>query len=460
MRIPTSRYFQERKVGTVLAWYNNKWAYQLLTKDEHQNYIQNFMASTTSFDKTGVRNYALVTAAYWGFTVTDGALRMLVLLYFHTLGYSPFEVAMLFLFYEIFGIVTNLFGGWIGSQLGVKLTLYGGIALQIGALLMMTPVNEAWALALAIPYVMAAQAVSGIAKDLTKMSSKSAIRLVIPQEAQSSLFKWVAILTGSKNALKGVGFFLGSVLLAVFGYVNALLIMAGGLFLILLSSRWLPSGMGKIKAKIKFRQLFSKSREINILSAARFFLFGARDVWFVVGLPVFLYSQLNWTFEQVGGFLAIWVIGYGIVQSLAPTLLKRFGSGNPPQASTIRFWTGFLTAMPVAIALSLQAGLPPGRTIVIGLMAFGIVFAFNSAVHSYLVLAYTEGDKVALNVGFYYMANSGGRLAGTVLSGVIFQLYGLVGCLWISAIFVLLAELITLKLSNPKSERAIAQKVQ
>lgn len=460
MRVPTSRHFQERKVGTVLAWYNNKWAYQLLTKDEHQNYIQNFMASTTSFDKTGVRNYALVTAAYWGFTVTDGALRMLVLLYFHTLGYSPFEVAMLFLFYEIFGIVTNLFGGWIGSQLGVKLTLYGGIALQIGALLMMTPVNEAWALALAIPYVMAAQAVSGIAKDLTKMSSKSAIRLVIPQEAQSSLFKWVAILTGSKNALKGVGFFLGSVLLAVFGYVNALLIMAGGLFLILLSSRWLPSGMGKIKAKIKFRQLFSKSREINILSAARFFLFGARDVWFVVGLPVFLYSQLNWTFEQVGGFLAIWVIGYGIVQSLAPTLLKRFGSGNPPQASTIRFWTGFLTAMPVAIALSLQAGLPPGRTIVIGLMAFGIVFAFNSAVHSYLVLAYTEGDKVALNVGFYYMANSGGRLAGTVLSGVIFQLYGLVGCLWISAIFVLLAELITLKLSNPKSERAIAQKVQ
>ena len=460
MRIPTSRYFQERKVGTVLAWYNNKWAYKLLTKDEHQNYIQNFMASTTSFDKTGVRNYALVTAAYWGFTVTDGALRMLVLLYFHTLGYSPFEVAMLFLFYEIFGIVTNLFGGWIGSQLGVKLTLYGGIALQIGALLMMTPVNEAWALALAIPYVMAAQAVSGIAKDLTKMSSKSAIRLVIPQEAQSSLFKWVAILTGSKNALKGVGFFLGSVLLAVFGYVNALLIMAGGLFLILLSSRWLPSGMGKIKAKIKFRQLFSKSREINTLSAARFFLFGARDVWFVVGLPVFLYSQLNWTFEQVGGFLAIWVIGYGIVQSLAPTLLKRFGSGNPPQASTIRFWTGFLTAMPVAIALSLQAGLPPGRTIVIGLMAFGVVFAFNSAVHSYLVLAYTEGDKVALNVGFYYMANSGGRLAGTVLSGVIFQLYGLVGCLWISAIFVLLAELITLKLSNPKSERAIAQKVQ
>ncbi|MGB3493728.1 MAG: organoarsenical effux MFS transporter ArsJ [Elainellaceae cyanobacterium] len=414
------------------------------------------MESSPTVDQAGIRNYALVTAAYWGFTLTDGALRMLVLLYFHTLGYSPFEVAMLFLFYEIFGIVTNLFGGWIGSQLGVKLTLYGGIALQIGALLMMTAVNESWAIALAIPYVMLAQALSGIAKDLTKMSSKSAIRLVIPQEAQSSLFKWVAILTGSKNALKGVGFFIGSVLLAAFGYVNALLVMAVGLFLILLSSRWLPSGMGKIKSKVKFRQLFSKSREINILSAARFFLFGARDVWFVVGLPVFLYSQLNWTFEQVGGFLAIWVIGYGVVQSLAPTLLKRFGSGKPPQASTIRFWTGFLIAIPVAIAIALQTGRSPGATIIIGLMAFGVVFAFNSAVHSYLVLAYTADDQVALNVGFYYMANSGGRLAGTVLSGLIFQLYGLVGCLWISAIFVLLAELITLKLPDPKLEQEIA----
>ncbi|MEO0824435.1 MAG: organoarsenical effux MFS transporter ArsJ [Cyanobacteria bacterium J06635_15] len=411
------------------------------------------MTSSTTFDQAGVRNYALVTAAYWGFTVTDGALRMLVLLYFHTLGYTPLEVAMLFLFYEIFGIVTNLFGGWIGARFGVKLTLYGGIALQIGALLMMTPVNETWAIAIAVPYVMLAQAISGIAKDLTKMSSKSAIRLVIPQEAQSSLFKWVAILTGSKNALKGVGFFLGSLLLAAFGYVNALLIMAAALFIILLSSPLLPSGMGKLKAKVKFRQIFSKSQAINILSAARFFLFGARDVWFVVGLPVFLYGGLNWSFEQVGGFLAIWVIGYGIVQSMAPTLLKRFGSGRPPQAGTIRFWTGVLTAIPVAIAIALQAQFPPGQTIVVGLMIFGIVFAFNSAVHSYLVLAYTEDDQVSLNVGFYYMANSGGRLAGTVLSGLIFQLFGLVGCLWTSAVFVLLAALVTLKLPNPRPPR-------
>jgi len=411
------------------------------------------MDSSSTFDQAGVRNYALVTLAYWGFTMTDGALRMLVLLYFHTLGYSPFEVAMLFLFYEIFGIVTNLFGGWIGAKFGVKLTLYGGIAMQILALLLLTPVNESWAITLAVPYVMAAQAISGIAKDLTKMSSKSAIRLVIPKEAQSVLFKWVAILTGSKNTLKGAGFFLGGLLLSAFGYATALVIMAASLLIVLLSSRWLPSAMGKTKAKVKFRQIFSKSPEINVLSAARFFLFGARDVWFVVGLPVFLYSELSWSFEQVGGFLASWVIGYGLVQSLAPTLLRRFGSGRSPQVGTIRFWTGFLVAIPGAIALALQLGRPAGQTIIIGLMVFGIVFAFNSAVHSYLVLAYTEDDKVALNVGFYYMANSGGRLVGTVLSGLLFQVYGLVGCLWVSTLFVLLAELVTLKLPTPQATR-------
>ena len=314
--------------------------------------------------------------------------------------------------YEIFGIVTNLFGGWLGARFGIKLTLYGGIALQVVALVMMTPVNESWAIALAVPYVMVAQAFSGIAKDLAKMSSKSAVRLVIPQDAQSALFKWVAILTGSKNALKGVGFFLGSVLLGVFGYVSALLIMAAGLMVILLSSPFLPSGMGKVKAKVPFKQLLSKSPEINILSGARFFLFGARDVWFVVGLPVFLYGVLNWQFEQVGGFMATWVIGYGMIQSLAPALLKQFGSGKPPQAGTIRFWTGLLTAIPGAIAIALQTQLPAGPTIVVGLMVFGLVFAFNSAVHSYLVLAYTEDEKVSLNVGFYYMARSEERRVG------------------------------------------------
>ncbi|MDV2992738.1 MAG: hypothetical protein N4J56_002392 [Chroococcidiopsis sp. SAG 2025] len=414
--------------------------------------------TSSAGNKANLRNYALVTAAYWGFTITDGALRMLVLLHFHLLGYTPLQIAMLFLFYEIFGVVTNLFGGWIGSQFGLKLTLYGGIGLQVFALAMLALLNPEWAVWLQVTYVMVAQAFSGIAKDLTKMSSKSAIRLVVPQEAQSSLFKWVAILTGSKNALKGVGFFVGSVLLAQFGFVNALLIMAGGLCLILGTGVLLPQGMGKIKAKVKFTQLFSKSREINILSAARFFLFGARDVWFVVALPVFLYSTLGWTFEQVGGFMACWVIGYGTVQFLAPNLLRWLGSGAAPQGRTIQIWTFVLSAIPAAIALSLQLRISPALTIVVGLAIFGVIFAFNSAIHSYLVLAYTDDDKVALNVGFYYMANSGGRLAGTVLSGLIFQLFGLVGCLWVSMVFVLAAAAISLKLPDPQPQKAIAWK--
>ncbi|NES90237.1 MULTISPECIES: organoarsenical effux MFS transporter ArsJ [Okeania] len=413
------------------------------------------MASTTS---SSIKNYALVTLAYWGFTITDGALRMLVLLYFYKIGYSPLEIAFLFLFYEVFGIFTNFFGGWIGSQFGLRVTLYSGLALQVFALIMLSWVNPSWAQWLAVSYVMVAQAFSGIAKDLTKMSSKSAIKLVVPEDAESSLFKWVAVLTGSKNALKGVGFFVGSALLTLFGFVNALWIMAGGLFLILFTSIMLPEDMGKIKQKVNFKELFSKSQEINILSAARFFLFGSRDVWFVVGLPVFLQGTLGWSFYEVGGFMASWVIGYGIIQSLAPTLIQKFGSGEPPQSKTIQFWTFTLTGIPGAIAIALQSGLPANWVIVSGLMLFGVVFAFNSAVHSYLVLAFTDDDKVALNVGFYYMANSGGRLAGTVLSGLVYQIFGLVGCLWVSMSFVLAAGLISLKLPDPQPSQAIAWK--
>jgi len=336
----------------------------------------------------------------------------------------------------------------------LKVTLYAGIGLQVLALGLLALLNPEWSQTIAIAYVMVAQAFSGIAKDLTKMSSKSAIRLVVPQEAQSSLFKWVAVLTGSKNALKGIGFFIGAALLAAVGFTPALLIMAAGLILVLFTGFFLPNGMGKIKKKVGFTQLFSKSREINILSAARFFLFGSRDIWFVVGLPVFLRGALGWSFYQVGGFMACWVIGYGTVQFLAPTLLQRFGNGQPPTAKTIQFWTFALIAVPAGIAIALQIGLPPDAVIIVGLAIFGIVFAFNSAVHSYLVLAFTDDDKVALNVGFYYMANSGGRLIGTVLSGLVFQLFNLVGCLWVSSLFVLAAALISLKLPDPQPQGA------
>ena len=169
-----------------------------------------------------LKNYLVVTGGYWAFTLTDGAIRMLVVLYFHTLGYSPFEVAMLFLFYEFFGIVTNLVGGWLGARFGLNRTMHLGMLLQVGALLMLT-VPDAW---LSVVYVMLAQALSGIAKDLNKMSAKASVKQFSTEDNQQGLFKWVAILTGSKNTLKGVGFFLGAGLLEWLGFRDALYTLA------------------------------------------------------------------------------------------------------------------------------------------------------------------------------------------------------------------------------------------
>ncbi len=394
----------------------------------------------------GLRNYALVTGAYWGQTLSDGALRMLVLLHFNRLGYTPLQIASLFLFYEFFGIVTNLVGGWIAARLGLKVTLFAGLAVQVAALSMLALLNPLWPAALSVAYVMASQALSGIAKDLTKMSSKSAIKAVVPADAkEGSLYKWVAILTGSKNALKGVGFFLGGALLAWLGFAPALWTMAGALVLTLLGCVLaLPPDIGRAKEKVGFRGMFSMSRAVNVLSAARFFLFGARDVWFVVGLPVFLADRLGWNFYQVGGFLAAWVIGYGFVQAAAPALTR--GRAASPGGGAAVFWTFLLAGVPALMALGLWKLGTPSAVIIVGLAIFGVVFAINSAVHSYLILSYSDGDKVALNVGFYYMANAGGRLAGTVLSGWLFELAGLRGCLWTSAGMALAAGTISLLL--------------
>ncbi|MDB6092640.1 MAG: transporter [Verrucomicrobia bacterium] len=390
-----------------------------------------------------LRNYIVVTAAYWGFTITDGALRMLVLLHFFNLGYSPVSLAFLFLFYEFFGIVTNLFGGWVGSQMGLRVTLIGGLFLQVLALGLLALLNPAWSVAASVTYVMVMQSLSGVAKDLTKMSAKSAIKVLVPPDANGTLFKWVAILTGSKNALKGVGFFVGGYLLHVAGYAGSLWIMAAALLVISLGS-WaaLPPGMGQAKSKVKFRELFSKSRAINVLSAARFFLFGARDIWFVVGVPLFLEGTLHWSFAGVGAFMALWVIGYGMVQSGSPLLLR----GHAPGGGLATVTACALAVVAALIPLGLAGGLDPQFVIIAGLAVFGIVFAVNSAIHSYLVLDYTDGDKVALNVGFYYMANAGGRLVGCLLSGLLFQLAGLQGCLWGTFAFTLIAALIAFRL--------------
>ena len=396
-----------------------------------------------------LRNYALVTGAYWADTLTDGAIRMLVLLYFHQRGYSAIQVAMLFLFYEVFGIVTNLVGGWVAARLGLKATLFAGLGTQIAALSMLAA-SPAW---LTIPYVMAAQALSGIAKDLTKMSSKSAVKLIVADDAHSTLFKWVAILTGSKNALKGVGFFLGGLLLYLVGFRLSVVLLAGLVATALAATAVLMRGdLGTANKKAKFRQMFSNNRAVNILAAARVFLFASRDVWFVVGLPVFLYTVLGWNFWQVGGFMAVWIIGYGAVQASAPAILRRFyrDPSSAPDGATATWLALLLAAFPAGIAMALRLNLHPAWTVVIGLIAFGVLFALNSAVHSYLILAYTDNDKVAMNVGFYYMANACGRLGGTVLSGLLYQRFGLAGCLWASAGITATAGLISFLLPTNK----------
>lgn len=394
-----------------------------------------------------VRQYLLVTGNYWAFTLTDGALRMLVVLHFHGLGYSPLQIAALFLFYEFFGVVTNLLGGYLGARLGLNRTMNLGLALQVLALFMLAVP----AALLTMPWVMAAQALSGIAKDLNKMSAKSAIKLLVPGDQQGRLYHWVAVLTGSKNALKGVGFFLGGALLALMGFAGAVLAMAAVLGVIWLGSvLTLKKDLGRAKAKPKFRDLFSKSPAINRLSAARLFLFGARDVWFVVALPVYLSTVFGWDFWQVGGFLAAWIIGYGLVQAQAPAITGK-RRGQVPDGRAAFAWATALAVIPALIALGLQGGVSPPVAVLGGLLVFGGLFAVNSSLHSYLIVSYAREEGVSLDVGFYYMSNALGRLIGTVLSGAVFQAWGLVACLWVSALFVALAALISVRLPRHPS---------
>ena len=400
---------------------------------------------------TALEQYQRVTANYWAFTLTDGALRMLVVFHFHQLGYTSLEIAFLFLFYEFFGILTNLYGGWLGARFGLRLTLWLGTWLQIGALLMLIPVADSWPKWWSVAYVMAAQALSGIAKDLNKMSAKSAIKTVVKSnDGDQQLFRWVAILTGSKNALKGVGFFLGGVLLTTLGFNASVGVMAAGLMLAFLVTLGLPADMGQMKRKPKVLSLLSKREGINVLSLARLFLFGARDVWFVVALPVFLDTALGWRFWEVGSFMGLWVIGYGIVQGSAPALRRSWGQTSSPGVSAVQFWSALLTAIPALIAIALWRQVEdPGLAIVAGLAAFGVVFAMNSSIHSYMVLAYSDSESVSLDVGFYYMANAAGRLLGTLLSGAVFLIGGLQACLWCSSAMVALAWLFSLRLPPP-----------
>jgi hypothetical protein len=392
-----------------------------------------------------LRNYALVTAGYWTFTLTDGALRMLVLLHFNELGYSAVSIAFLFLAYEFMGILTNLLGGWVGARRGLNRTLVAGLALQIFALMALSLERPGWTKWVAVMFVMGMQALSGIAKDLTKMSSKSAVKTVAGN-GDGALFRLVAILTGSKNALKGVGFFLGAALLSGVGYAHALWIMAAGLGVAVIGLLvFLNEDIGKSKKKPPLRSVLSKSTAINRLAAARFFLFGSRDIWFVVALPVFLADRLGWAHRSVGGFLAIWVIGYGIVQSFAPKLLSPGGT-KIDEIGAARRWAFILAAVSALIALGVAFDIATTVVIVGGLIVFGVVFAMNSSLHSFLVLAYSDDDEVALDVGFYYSANAAGRFVGTLLSGLLYLWGGLPAALWGSTAFVAITWLLTLRL--------------
>ncbi|MGE0718710.1 MAG: organoarsenical effux MFS transporter ArsJ [Alphaproteobacteria bacterium] len=395
----------------------------------------------------GARNYAIVTAAYWGFTLTDGALRMLVLLHFFRLGYSPFTLAFLFLLYEAAGIFANLGGGWLAARFGIPRMLSAGLSLQIAGLLMLSALDPGWSAAMSVAWVVAAQGIAGIAKDLTKTASKSAIKATAGAGG-GQLFRWVAWFTGSKNAMKGAGFFVGGLLLDVAGFRGALWLMAGLIGLVLVAAGLsLPAGLGKAGSSKTMKELFAKSRGVNLLAAARIFMFGARDVWFVVGLPVFLYTQ-GWSFIEVGGFLAGWTIAYGAIQAAAPRLVMRSADGLTREVRAARWWSAALAFVPAALVVSLLApqAYRPDAVITAGLVLFGIPFAVNSSLHSYLILAYAGSKKAAEDVGFYYAANACGRLMGILLSGLLYQAGGLAACLAGSFVMLAICWMLTLLL--------------
>lgn len=391
----------------------------------------------------GLAAYATVTAAYWAFMLTDGALRMLVLLHFHTLGFSAVQLAYLFVLYEVMGVVTNLSAGWLAARFGLTSTLYAGLGLQIVALVALAQLDPSWSLSASVVFVMCVQGLSGIAKDLAKMSAKSAVKLLAPT-GDGALFKWVAILTGSKNAVKGLGFLLGAALLGLWGFTTSIWVMAAVLAVILIGVvAFMPSGLPQGKKSAKFSQVFSKDPNINRLSLARMFLFGARDVWFVVGIPIYFYSVLSdgthdgnrAAFFLIGSFMALWIILYGLVQGFAPKLLRASHRTTPQIVTQAVLWVAILTLIPLVLSWAVWADLPNLTVIlVIGLLVFGFVFAVNSSVHSYLILAFTTGERVTMDVGFYYMSNAAGRLIGTLLSGLSYQAGGLPLCLLTAAL--------------------------
>ncbi|MCR9247010.1 MAG: organoarsenical effux MFS transporter ArsJ [bacterium] len=369
------------------------------------------------FARTG---FLVVTGCYWAFTLSDGALRMLVLLHLHAQGQTAWGLALLLLPYEIAGVFTNLAGGFLGARFGLKPLLVTGLLLQAVACQMLAVDSED----LTLGWVMLTQVLSGVAKDFAKTASKSYVRKLAPDAKAGALFRAVAVLTGSKNAIKGFGFFVGGALLATLGFQSTNVAIAVALTgMTALALALLPRVPGTPDKAVT--SVFAHDSAVNWLAAARLFLFGSRDAWFAIALPLFLTTIWHWQSSGVGGFLAVWVIGYGLVQSLAPQLTRT----DQLAAGMRRTLTMTLALLvPIAmtvVALATEAWADWQREIVLGgLLLYGAVFALCSSLHSWLVVALAGADTVVERVGFYYAANAAGRLVGLLLSGWLYDAWG------------------------------------
>ena len=394
---------------------------------------------------TSISHYLIVTSSYLGFTLSDGALRMLVLFYFFKLGFSPLTLALLFLLYEFAGVVANLGGGWLTTRFGIRIMLLVGLSLQIIGLIFLSLLDPSFDYILSIIWVLAAQGISGLAKDFTKTASKSAIKSM-EVDGRQGLFYWVSWFTGSKNAMKGIGFFLGGILLTKFGFQNSLWVMAGSLGLVLLLvSFLLPKNLGTSRPSGRIKELFSKSPEVNKIALARIFLFGGRDIWFVVAIPIFLYTN-GWDFWEVGGFLAGWTVFYGLVQAIAPNIIYVTNNGKKTVSSTsILVWSISLALVSLFL-LGIMSAKTDLLLLLSGLILFGFVFAINSSLHSFLIVAYAGSKKAAEDIGFYYAANAAGRLFGTFLSGLLFQQGGVLACLAGTTLFLIATSVVVWRL--------------
>lgn len=397
-----------------------------------------------------LKPFVVISSSYLLFTITDGGVRTIVLFNAFERDFTAFQVSLMFVLYELAGVVTNFLAGIAGARWGLRSTLLAGLCLQVVGIGMLFGWQKSFTKTEAIIFVTVAQMLSGIAKDLVKLGGKAVTKLVTPEGKEGRLFKMVSMITGLKNSLKGVGMFIGAALVQV-TYFGALGTMLG---IVLLAVPWavlsLESDLGRMRREnITLSSIFKKNHNVNFLSAARFFLFASRDAWFEVPLPFYLRSPegFGWERAAAGAFLGGWVIMYGQVQSWTPQLFSKPLRQFPANKYHATLWVAILLVIPALLGSVMQfsdvfqSGTSQAAKIaivVVALVAFAVVFAVNSSIHSYLVVKYSEGDKVAMNVGFYYMSNAAGRLIGTLVGGALFQWVGddfndgLAACFWFS----------------------------